>query len=219
MINYDELYLRFKLQFLELISIAKQMKKQIVTFQDGRILGVDETFTSLSIIYYDNEKYDLFKEDLYKGLSLTFVLNELIAFLKNNDLSSSQYYIDQYGIHQISTNRCFENRFVFEKEIMNMDTRCKYYMSISNHTIVDHNIRQDQCFNSILELKKKDGSTMYNLDNRYLMSTFSSIHPVTKTDKMFVDIFELPDKRSFLSKFKITKKTCVIEEFIRYRFL
>ena len=206
---------KFKTQFLELIPIAKQMKKHIVTFQDGRVLGTDETCASLSIVYYDDEKFDLFKLPMFRGLSLTFILNDLIAYLKVNNIMDHYYEINQYGICYSRNN--LDNQFGYSKVILDMEMRCRYYMTDSIHTIDGYNIREDQLFNQALELKKKDGSTMYRLDNRYFMSTFSSIHPVTKSDKMTVDIFELSDMRSFLSKFTITKKNCIIEEYIRYR--
>lgn len=216
---YSEDLKKFKEQFLELIPFARQMKKQIITFQDGRILGTDETCTSLSIVYYDNEKYDLFKTNGFRGLSLTFVLNELVAYLKVNDIRNSEYDINRFGIFQIYGLEHLDNQYKYAIEMMNMDMRCRYYMSESNHTIIDYNLREDQKFSSILEMKKKDGSSIYNLNDRYLMSTFSTIHPVTKSDKITVNIYESIDKTSFLSRFLITKKNCLIEEFIKYRML
>lgn len=215
---YNEYSVKFKTQFLELISIARQMKKHIVTFQDGRILGTDETLSSLSIVYYDNEKYDLFKESGF-CFTLTFVLNELVAYLKRNNILEPVYQINHFGINHCKGGEILENQFRFANEILNMEMRCRYLMTESDHTVIDYNIKEDQTFNATLELKKKEGSTMYILNNRYIMSTFSSIHPVTKSDKITVDIYELPDKRSFLSKFTIIKKSCIIEEFIKYRFL
>lgn len=216
---YSEDLKKFKEQFLELIPFARQMKKQIITFQDGRILGTDETCASLSIVYYDDEKYDLFKIDSFKGLSLTFFLNELTAYLKVNDIRDPKYNINQFGIFQIYGFLHLEHQYKYAIEMMNMDMRCRCYMSESNHTIKEYQLREDQNFNSILEMKKKNGASIYDLDNRYLMSTFSTIHPVTKSDNIIVDIFESFEKTDFLSRFLITKKNCIIEEFIRYRML
>lgn len=209
--------LNFKTQFLELIKIGKQMKKSIIKFQDRILLGTDDTVSTLSILYYDDQKYDLFKLKDFFGVSITFRVNELLAYLKINDIMKPNYIINNYGIFDMESKMILENEEKISREISNMQSRCLFYMQTSQHNIESYNLKEDDTFANILNLKTKDGSVLYNLDNRYFMSTFSSIHPVTKSDQIILDIYDKRDSNDFLSKFTITKKNCMIEEFIKYR--
>ena len=76
----------------------------------------------------------------------------------------------------------------------------------------------DETFVNLSFMKAKEGSVMYKLDDTHIMSTFSSIHPLTKQDTITISIYDMSDK-TFLSVFHIEKKNCHIDEYIRYRML
>lgn len=208
----------FKTKFISLLKEAKQMKKAIVTFQGGFLLGTDETFSSLDVLYYNEEVYDLFELPQYKGLRVTFVINELIAFLKEYDILEEQFIIDKYGIcSKLNKQIYLMSNIIYQSRIDSIFGNYMMYKTIGFHTIESFDIRKDEEFNSLLSMKKNSGSVMYYLQGRYPMSTFSTIHPVTKSDKMTVDIYEIPNNNAFLALFTIYKKTSKIEEYIAYR--
>lgn len=206
----------FKEQFLDLIKVAKKIKKPFITFQDECLLGTDETCASLSTISYNTDKFNLFKLPNYKNLKLTFYINDLLSWLKSFDIMDNHTLINSYGIIDPRTILLSDTNYAFQ--INQMFQRVQLYMNyVGMKTLVDYPIRKDEKFEDILKLKSSDGSKFYNLENRYMMSTFSSIHPVTKTDKMTVSIYELDGGKTFLADFFIKKKEEEIHEYIKYR--
>ena len=206
----------FKDQFVDLVKVAKKIKKPVVTFQNGMIMGTDDSCATLSTITYDIEKFNLFQITDYQNMRLTFHINELIAWLKNFNIHDEYTLINDYGIIDPKCILLSEENFKIQMD--QMFQRVQLYMNFNGRkTLENYPIREDELFENALQLKSKEGSILYNLDNRYLMSTFSSIHPVTKSDKLLVSVYELDDGSSFLTDFVIKKKSEEIHEYIRYR--
>lgn len=82
-------------------------------------------------------------------------------------------------------------------------------------------LKELESFNDVLSLKSADGAKRFVLGEDYknfIFYTFSSMHPINKSDKVSLKIYPFDDI-SCLTEFVIDKKKYQIHEFIRYRYL
>lgn len=209
--------IEFKTQFLELIKIAKKIKKPIIQFQDEFLVGVDYNFNLLSTITYDTTKFNLFKLLNYRNLKLVFSINNLLAWLKNNDFMDENVIITEHGI--LKRDDIFLNDDYSKNIIEAMFYRIHMYMYHEGvKTLENFPIREDETFENLLKLKSKDGAVFYNLKGtNYIIPMFSSLHAVTKSDKLLVDVYDLKSSKSFFMDFYIKKKNEEVHEYIRFR--
>lgn len=209
--------IEFKTQFLELIKIAKKIKKPIIQFQDEFLVGVDYNFNLLSTITYDTTKFNLFKLLNYKNLKLVFSMNNLLAWLKNNDFMDENVIITEHGI--LKRDDIFLSDDYSKNIIEAMFYRIHMYMYHEGvKTLENFPIREDETFENLLKLKSKDGVVFYNLKGtNYIIPMFSSLHAVTKSDKLLVDVYDLKSSKSFFMDFYIKKKNEEVHEYIRFR--
>ena len=70
----------------------------------------------------------------------------------------------------------------------------------------------------MFSLKASEGAKMYTIDKRFLLSSFNSIHPANKSDKVDLIIRDY-DQYSFMAEFIIYKKkeNYQLHEFLRFR--
>ena len=200
-------------QLLELLKIAKQMKKDIICIQKDCIMGTDSTFTTYSELYYNSDKFD---EDIFR-YNITIVVNDMVSYLRKYE-EEKDFRITVYGF--INNNpydaSLYSNQDYYIR-LLGLRNRSYNYKNIGFLAYNNFEL-SDENFMSAVSIKTKDGAVMYKLDDRHIMSTFSKIHPLNKADKISVSIYDMPDK-TFLSIFHIQKKNCYINEFIRYRLL
>lgn len=201
------------LQFI--FNVVKQVKKPIVKiFPNGNIIGTDEQFASLNILM---PNYNI-------NLDIPYIFNatEFSAFmrtLKNN--TNAELIFSPYDIR-----------------ILNIDTKNVCDNTLTNY--VDLNYDIDQLFNRTMQLqfnnvlftkeniqndnydmfslKVADGSKMFCIDEKFLMSSFNAIHPVTKSDSIDLVIRDY-DEYSYTAEFIIRKKkgSYILREFLRFR--
>ncbi|MDD3121912.1 MAG: hypothetical protein PHC62_00185 [Candidatus Izemoplasmatales bacterium] len=213
-------------EFLDLIKLSKQMKKPIVKFQPHKLIGIDEQFASITTYEINEEKFPLFHEmkvNDNQPLELTVIINDLIAWIKKVDFDKVN--IVQWGFFYDEGKTYFPNDFDLMRavnqltsKVMNLTSCDPYISDMYSKLIIDHyDLRGDDQFEELLKLKTVDGSRMFHLLNQYMMSTFSTIHPLTKSDKISVSVYELEYGASFLAVFHIIKKGQLMNEFIRYR--
>lgn len=199
---------------LEALQVAKSMKRPIIYVHNGYLLGTDPTFSTLSRIILSEPIEDLpmpfgsKMNEVYSGNKL------YAAMVKSPDTFFSFY--------KKLTDNIYINSFDEESirvRILGIQHRCEEIMSHATYIGGLNDITKNPDFQSMLSLKTGDGAVMYNYDTRYIMSTFATIHPVTKTDVLDLSIYHI-DNRSFMAKFICKKKkSIVVEEFIRYRYL
>jgi len=68
--------------------------------------------------------------------------------------------------------------------------------------------------NTSRNIKAGDGAKMFKYEE-YVMSNFSSLHPLNKSDTIHLSIYSAGE-HSFISEFIIQKKNYQIREYIRY---
>lgn len=202
-----------KEKFLELFKLVKTMKKNIVYIQaNGIAYGSDDFYNTLSMIIFER---DYFMEDVFHSIS--FDVKKLTAFIR----SAIDFKIMEDCFEGIDSKG---NKLILFYDDSIQDNMLLLYRQvnsfISNQNIIyqNDNLKQDDEFVRSISLKANDGSTLYKINNQFAMSTFITIHPINKTDKISLKLFHI-DNESFLSEFTIAKKTHVIYEYIRYRYL
>lgn len=170
---------------LDIIKIAKSMKKEFVEISNSYILGTDVNRCTLSIIYESSPDY-------YIG-----TLAELM------DKNKPDYWIPEEVLKH------------------NLDGLMSRTFNLVNNTepikICD-NLKDDEFFLQVLSNKAADGADLYRLDTQHMMYTFSSLHPINKSDRVSCSIYNC-DERSYIANFIIDKKKYKIHEFIRYLYL
>ena len=168
-----------KQQFLELLALSKQMKKNIITIKNDRILGSDETCSTLSVIHYDY--MDKFNEYASSGImEVTFVLNEVVAFLKSYDLLSPNITVDMYGMYDINTGEA------------------KDFYSDSNNRILGYNYEENIVYlysfsKNEIEAKDLDDNSVTTLSSLEKAQTIK----FTWCDKTLFWIYENDEVESY----------------------
>ena len=175
----------------DIIKMAKSMKRDYVEITNNYICGLDKSLSLFSIIYQGSN------DECYYG-DIGSLIKEIPLQLED--------------IIEIEKVRPYLNSY---KSIC---------MNISNHSeplleILD--LKEIDGFNEVNSLKTQDGALPLKIEEgmkKYILYTFSSIHPLNKSDEISLKIFPY-DNISFLCEFIINKKKYQIHEFIRYRYI
>lgn len=204
---------------LEALQIAKQMKRPIVYITNNYILGSDKAFSILSSVTLTEPI-----TDLKRPICVEF--NEVIMTEEKLNKFSSSYPTMFFTYYEQIASGIYINTFEESKLMANIITLNRKCNSILDRAVsvskVDNVTKTVEGFDILTSLKAAEGMKMTrykNDDILYLISSFISIHPITKTDILNMEIYHV-DSRSFLVKYEvIKKKNVVINEFIRYRYL
>lgn len=197
-------------------KIVKQVKKPLVKiYPMGQIIGTDGQFASLNI---------LILEEFNVNIDIPYIFNstELSSFMREISKYDELLKYSQYDITMEIKDR-----------IKNVET-----ISLINH--IELGINFDELFNKVMSIQYKkvlykeeniqslvpdmfymkvnDGSKMFCIDKRFLMTSFNAIHPANKTDRVDLIIRDY-DEYSYVAEFIIYKKKdkYQLHEFLRFR--
>ena len=193
-----------------IFDLVKNTKKPIVKlYPDGRVIGTDIAFATLNILIHNNKPYDM-------SYPFIFISTELNTFMKYVQNSNGRIIIDNYGLY--CDDLTLDNHLEMSFEIDDLFYRVN--QNLSNDVIYRHDNFQQVC-EDMLSLKASDGAKRYTIgdDNQqFLMTSFNSIHPANKTDRVDLIIRSL-DFYSYMAEFIIYKKkdNYQLHEFMRFR--
>jgi hypothetical protein len=207
-----------------IFTLVKRVKKPLIKiYPDGRVIGTDEQFTSLNILEYDDIRYNI-------DIPYVIKTTEITPFMR--ELSKSEEYEFTFTPYEV-TMRC--KYTIKEKD---RETIVRGFEFLFNH--MELSFQFDELYNKAAHtmsypilytaeefqktnpkmffLKASDGAMMFGVDNRFLMSSFNSIHPANKTDKVTLIIRDY-DIYSYTAEFIIYKKkdNYQLHEFLRFR--
>jgi hypothetical protein len=197
--------------------MVKYVKKPIVKiFPDGRVIGTDETFSSLNMVL----DFSVMGSDIFP-CPFIFDSREITAFMREINKDYDFY------------NPLFEFPYKFRT------TNRKDILELYNH--VEMNYRIDELYNRVISqeltkpilyrdeniqssvpemfsLKSSDGAKMFNINKHFLMTSFNAIHPASKSDKVNLVIRD-SDMYSYTAEFMIYKKkeNYTLHEILRFR--
>ena len=201
-----------------IVKIVKATKKENVVIKDNTIYAMDYYYNTLSVAQcYEYESFlpDTFSTTL---TSLNYILNSILK----EDMNPIIYLCEHNGmkcLYYTQTETCIFD----DTKILNTisDAYIRTVVSKSKEPIYSNNlIKDNEEFNRALSIKAKDGATLCKISDgqkNYIMSVFTTIHPITKSDKVTMNIYD--EGKTFLSECIIDKKKYIIYEYIRYLYI
>ena len=184
---------------LEALQIAKQMKRPVIYITNNYILGSDTSFSILSSVTLTEPITDLVRP-------ICAIFNEIIMSKEKLEKYSSSYPIMFFTYYEQVAPDIYINTFDECKlfnGIMALNRKCNSLLDKSTIVNSAKNVTKTlEGFDILTCMKASDPAKFiqYKPDNiLYYLSSFITIHPLTKTDVLNLDIYVVDD-RSFLVK-------------------
>lgn len=200
----------------QIFALVKNVKKRIVMINpSGEIFGTDEQFATMN--YIENENLIDFGIDI----PYVFMTNEFSTFMRNIKELKTPIIDNKHMI-------CANGKSAFDINVLpnHLDLVYDFYdlyntVSIYKDRPIIYTEENFQENNSeMLFMKSADFSKMFTfgIDMQYILTSFNSIHPVNKSDRVDVVIRDC-DQFSCTAEFIIYKKkgNYKLHEFIRFR--
>ena len=189
-----------KKEFLAFAEALKSMKADILYISPTGIYGFD---TTLTVVKKLNTLFNVRECVVIKTSSLNTFVNSIKDAQEESDIWIPYVYLEPV-----------EMKYLIQDIILKVE-----YMSSNGRIVHSSNLKNNENFNKIMEMKTGDGSAVLVIDNIYPITLYNNLLPVNKSDKVELDILQL-DETSFLARFIITKKKNIsIVVYIRYLFL
>jgi hypothetical protein len=189
---------------------AKALKQKDFILIDNAIIGLDNIENLVTFILLDNN----FLTNYFHGI----IINQraLSAFIKTISIESDFQFDSMNTV--IQTKSGGELFIGFDQRIAELACS-RYKIAISIDTSYLNPVPEKEAPNiteAIQNMSKADGAIRVNYYN-YFMTLFPSILPLTKSDKMYISIYEKYfSLRLFTAKFRIHKKKFDVITYIHY---
>ena len=189
---------------------AKALKQKDFILIDNAMIGLDNIENLVTFILLDNN----FLTNYFHGI----IINQrsLSAFIKTISIESDFEFDSMNTV--IQTKSGGELLIGFDQRIAELACS-RYKTAISIDASYINSVPEKEAPNiteSIQNMSKADGAIRVNYYN-YYMTLFPSILPLTKSDKMYISIFELCYiPKLFVGKFRINKKKFDVITYIHY---
>lgn len=194
-----------------IFTLSKQVKKPLIKiYPNGVIIGADEQFASLNILIPEVSNYNIDIPHIFRSTELASFMRDVAALPDNAGLLFSQYEIS-IALNGITLHNHLELSYKFDDLYSKViDLQC-YPIIYTNSEFAKDNAE-------MLFMKSSDCSKMFNVDEKYLMTSFNAIHPANKTDKVELILRDY-DHYSYTAEFIIHKKKdkYQLHEFFRFR--
>lgn len=194
-------YKEFKL----LNKMVKALKCEFIFIMPEGIIGSDKELTTISYIQADTKcikSYELTK-DIWSELVKTVEASSSKETLEYNKVIGKLYAINRIGMNPVLG--------MWHNLVHEMYMFCK---STPDINIPD--LKADSQFNEFLTYKAKDGKFDYKVDSTHIISLFSGLIPVNKSDKLSLEIFDIGNENTFISIFNVNKGFCTVRKYIKY---
>ena len=190
---------------------AKALKQKEFILIDNAMIGIDNIQNVVTYIMLDNN----FFVNHLNGVIIN--QRELSAFIKTISVESDFKFDFMDNIAKINTISGGELSIVFNRYIAELAcSKFKYAISLENNLPVIINTTEVPDISSKLQsMSKADGGIVINY-NGYCMTLFSSLFPITKTDKLYIEILQPILYHTFIAKFILKKKKFDITTYINY---
>lgn len=194
---------------VSIIKIAKGMKRPVIQLRNNKILGTDEEFCTLS------------KIDIDTGIDkpITFKITDSLLQESAIEKYSSAHPDIFFAEYKKIIDGFYINGWAeiqYADIISDMWERIAYYINYSNIVYSETGLEKNEQFMSLCKAKVSDGLQYYNIDNKYLQTSFNKIHCINSKDKVSLNIYDI-DMESLLYEYIIDKKKYVVNQYVRYR--
>ena len=198
-----------------IIKIAKAIKKEFIYVKGNMLFGCDELYNTLTVVTM-NSPDDLFPVDF------DFSVKYLNSYISECSRFGNQFYLGCNNNVKCLYNPV-SNMYYYNEPSIGYYTTSIYVNTMNslancNKVYSNSDIKSNESFSTALASKAKNGAVLCRLTNdqanKYIMSMFSYIHPIAKSDKVTMNLYD--DKNTFISECIIQKKAYTINEYIRY---
>lgn len=193
--------------FEYILKSTKRIKKPLVKiYPDGFVIGTDTSFATINILSQNNNNYNMSIPYIFMNTSVLKFSKDILDY--NGSLNYSKFNI---SIKDVVLDNCIELNYRFS---LLHDT----VMSLTSNPVLYKEENIQNSISDMFMLKMADGSKMYTINKRFLMTSFNSIHPVNKSDRVDLTIFD-GDIYSYIAQFTIykEKENYELHEFLRFR--
>lgn len=180
----------FTLQFRDVVETAKSLKADIIYIKGNTIYGVDDNFTYLKQMTFDN----------ILGLEICYnqkLMNDFMKVCTNDIVIQDNSILSNIETLYINNQNYIKNILTLNNKINNI--------LLSNINIMNiDTVRGNEQFESAISLKTSQGIGLYKVNEQYIMSIFKGLLPINKPDKVSLSIYDVDNTR-FLTRFVISK--------------
>lgn len=188
---------------------AKALKQKDFVLIDNAIIGLDNIQYIVTYVLLDSN----FINNYFNGI----IINQrsLSAFIKTISIESD-FEFDSIDT-TLRTVGGGELLIGLDQRIISFAyNKYKYAISIDNTTqIAINEVEIPEILSKIQSMSKADGAASVIYEG-YYMTLFSSILPTTKSDKLYLQIFQPDLIHTFISRFRISKKKFNIITYINF---
>lgn len=194
---------------------ARALKQKDVILYRNMLVGIDN-FNYIILLYLNADKLHLYQD---RGI----IVNQrnLSAFIKTIS-TESEFEIrepEYSGISSITTiSSNLDIRF--DENIKNViinriatanDIDRKMDRMVSGY--IERDVTQE--LKELYSLTKTSGSILYHFDQNHLMTLFSGVIPLAKSDKLFLQVLD-NSRSTFLARFRVQKKQSTVFVYLAY---
>ena len=188
---------------------ARNLKQKDAMWIRDKLVGID----NMNYIIY--AQLDVSKLSILPNRGIIFNQRDLSKFTKSISVES-KFEIDE-------TSRASTIATITEVMIVTTSQQIEYKV-ISNLTLSGNTDVSMQCvqeedmsvkLQDLYNMSKTSGAMQYKYDSLHILTLFSGILPLAKSDKLFIKIFDVSEN-IFLARFRIQKKQFNIFTYIQY---
>lgn len=204
-------------ELLHINEAAKALKQKEFQIFDQFIIGVDNSATMQYVqldsnVFINNHRFD----------NLVLSTRELSAFIKTITLESEfelEYYEDKgFVIKSMNGELWFKKSFLTSIYCDNSINTFYRVQFMIQHEAVQPEMDITNNLSQLFSMKKGDGSIRYNHLGRYMITLFSGLLPLGKSDKIFLSIY--PNSiHAFNALFRVRKKKFDVFICVAYLFI
>lgn len=204
-------------ELLHINEAAKALKQKEFQIFDQFIIGIDTLATMQYVqldsnVFINNHRFD----------NTVLSTRELSAFIKTITLESEfelEYYEDKgFVIKSMNGELWFKKSFLTNIYCDNSINTFYKVQFMIQHGAVQPEMDITNDLSQLFSMKKGDGSIRYNHLGRYMITLFSGLLPLNKSDKVFLSIYP-NSTHAFNALFRVKKKKFDVFICVAYLFI
>lgn len=204
-------------ELLHINEAAKALKQKEFQIFDQFIIGIDTLATMQYVqldsnVFINNHRLD----------NIVLSTRELSAFIKTITLESEfelEYYEDKgFVIKSMNSELWFKKSFLTNIYCDNSINTFYKVQFMIQHGAVQPEMDITNDLSQLFSMKKGDGSIRYNHLGRYMITLFSGLLPLNKSDKVFLSIYP-NSTHAFNALFRVKKKKFDVFICVAYLFI
>lgn len=204
-------------ELLHINEAAKALKQKEFQIFDQFIIGIDNSATMQYVqldsnVFINNHRFD----------NLVLSTRDLSAFIKTITLESEfelEYYEDKgFVIKSMNSELWFKKSFLTNIYCDNSINTFYRVQFMIQHGVVQPEMDITNDLSQLFSMKKGDGCIRYNHLGRYMITLFSGLLPLGKSDKVFLSIYP-NSTHAFNALFRVKKKKFDVFICVAYLFI